>query len=253
MLNQDNWDDHWQEYADSAAANPAQRYRRELIFDLLDLQAAPHARFLDIGSGQGDLVASVAERHPHAELLGLELSETGVAISQRKMPSARFLPVDLLTASQPASGYAGWATHAVCSEVLEHLEKPEVFLRNATAYLAPGCRLVVTVPGGPMSAFDRYIGHRGHFTPLRLRKLLEGCGFRVGSAHGAGFPFFNLYRLVVLLRGRRLIRDVAGARPGTQSFLARGAMTIFDRLFRFNVPVAGWQVVAVAEFEGPEP
>jgi cyclopropane fatty-acyl-phospholipid synthase-like methyltransferase len=250
--NQDNWESHWQEYADSAAANPAQRYRRKLIFDLLALQNERHVHLLDIGSGQGDFVESASQRYAHAELLGLELSETGVAISQRKVPSARFLSVDLLENGQPAPDYASWATHAVCSEVLEHLERPDVFLRNVTAYLAPGCRLVVTVPGGPMSAFDRYIGHRGHFTPRRLRKLLQASGFRVRSAHGAGFPFFNLYRMVVLVRGTRLIHDVANARAESASFLARTVMSIFDRLFRFNVPVAGWQVVAVAEYEGGE-
>jgi 2-polyprenyl-3-methyl-5-hydroxy-6-metoxy-1,4-benzoquinol methylase len=36
----------------------------------------------------------------------------------------------------------------VCSEVLEHVDRPRELLANAAAYLAPGCRLVVTVPGG---------------------------------------------------------------------------------------------------------
>ena len=29
---QDNWDQHWEEYHQSAEENPAQNYRREVIF-----------------------------------------------------------------------------------------------------------------------------------------------------------------------------------------------------------------------------
>ena len=77
---------------------------------------------------------------------------------------------DLLRDPAPDAEWAGWATHAVCSEVLEHVDEPVVLLRNARSWLAPGCRLVVTVPGGPMSAFDRHIGHRRHFSPGGSRR-----------------------------------------------------------------------------------
>jgi hypothetical protein len=110
-------------------------------------------------------------------------------------------------------------------------------------FLEPGCRLVVTVPGGPMSAFDRSIGHRRHFTPDSLSQILRESGFRVESAQRAGFPFFNLYRLVVIARGRRLTRDI-----GRGSATAGTAMSAFGHLFRLNVDRSpfGWQVVAVA-------
>src|SRR3546814_18015665 len=76
--------------------------------------------------------------------------------------------------------------------------------------MAPGCRLVVTVPGGPMSAFDRHIGHRRHFTPPALAALLTDAGLAVERTDGAGFPFFNLYRLGVIARGHRLVADLTG-------------------------------------------
>ena len=52
----DDWDSHWASYAASNALNPAQAYRRKLIFDALALGAAPApVRVLEIGSGQGEL------------------------------------------------------------------------------------------------------------------------------------------------------------------------------------------------------
>jgi SAM-dependent methyltransferase len=249
----DDWDRHWVDYAEAAEQNPAQRYRRHIVFDLLALGDGP-ARVLDVGSGQGDFAAELLRRHPSAELLGLEVSEAGIEISRRKAPGANFVQRDLTQLGEVEPQQRGWATHAVCSEVLEHVDSPRELIANAAAYMAPGCRLVVTVPGGPMSAFDRHIGHRRHFTPDDLGALLSEAGFEVESASGAGFPFFNLYRSVVILRGRRLVEDVSGGGTGSESRLARAAMAGFRPLFRLNRlhGERGWQTVAVAHHPGDE-
>lgn len=249
----DDWDRHWDDCGSSAERNPAQRFRRKLILSMMcgtghqsvrnriPTCVSPE-RVLDIGSGQGDFGADLAAAFPEAKLLGLELSASGVAASRRKVPGGEFVQWDLLAERQPPAHRRNWATHAVCAEVLEHLDEPERLLANASAWLAPGCRLIVTVPGGPMSQFDRHIGHRKHYRPEELRALLEGTGYRVEAAHGAGFPFFNLYRGVVIARGSKLIGDVANE----ASLTARMAMSAFDELFRWNLRTRGWQTVAVA-------
>ena len=117
------------------------------------------------------------------------------------MPDAVFVQRDLTRAEPPPPEHGGWATHAVCSEVLEHVDDPGGLLEVSRRYLAPGCRLVVTVPGGPMTAYDRHIGHRRHFQPRELADLLRGAGFDVLRATGAGFPVFNLYRLLMRALG----------------------------------------------------
>ena len=168
----------------------------------------------------------------------------------QKVPGATFLEVNLLESSSPPVQFAGWATHAVCSEVLEHVDDPWQLLMNARPYLAPGCKLIVTVPGGPMSAFDHHIGHRRHYMPAQLRDLLESAGFQVDRSAGAGFPFFNLYRLVVIARGRRLVHDVSSQDKSGMPWPARVAMTMFRALFKFNLSRApwGWQIIARARF-----
>jgi SAM-dependent methyltransferase len=241
----DAWDIHWERYADSAELNPAQKYRRRLIFDALQLSSG--ARVLDIGSGQGDFAAETLSRYRGVDLLGLDISERGISAASRKVPTAKFLQHDLTTAGD-AGPYRGWATHAVCSEVLEHLDDPAQLLHNAAEYMGDDCRLVTTVPGGPMSAFDRHIGHRRHFAPNDLSRLLASVGFEVELATGAGLPFFNLYRCVVILRGRHLIRDVAESNGAPGSQLARTAMSAFDRLFRYNSAWFGWQTLAIAQW-----
>ena len=82
-----------------------------------------------------------------------------------------------------------------------------------------------------MTAYDRHIGHRRHFQPRELADVLRAAGFDVLRATGAGFPFFNLYRLLMRALGNRLI-DVAGS--GEPSAVARAAMGAFAALLRSN-------------------
>jgi hypothetical protein len=163
------------------------------------------------------------------------------------VPGATFDTHDLLAPGSPPPERTAWATHAVCSEVLEHVDHPPMLLTNARSYLAPGCRLVVTVPGGPMSAFDRHIGHRRHFTVASLRLLLTEAGFTVETVTGAGFPFFNLYRLAVIGRGERLVQDAERSSVGSPSWLSRLASGFFGLLLAVPQPRHrwGWQLVAV--------
>lgn len=240
----DNWDAHWDRYAESAAENPAQQMRREIIARLLSADAGKGAmRVFDLGSGQGDLILNLQTLLPAARFVGAELSESGVAISRRKVPEATFLAADLFHPPAALDEFVGWATHAVCAEVLEHIDDPVEFLKRSQTYLAPNGRLIVTVPGGPMSAFDQHIGHRRHFDRSKIRSILEQAGYSVERTYSAGFPFFNLYRLFVIARGKRLARDVEStSTPG------RFAMKLFRLLFHANLLDSpfGWQVIATA-------
>src|SRR2546423_538969 len=148
---QDDWDAHWDLYAESAAENPAQQMRHDIIARLLCAGAEKGAmRIFDLGSGQGDLIKKLQTLLPNARFVGAELSESGVAISRRKVPGPTFLVADIFQPPAALNDFVGWATHAVCSEVLEHVDNPVAFLEHARKYLEPGARLIVTVPGGPM-------------------------------------------------------------------------------------------------------
>jgi hypothetical protein len=81
----------------------------------------------------------------------------------------------------------------------------------------------------------------------QLTGLLESAGFAVEQARAARFPFFNLYRMLVTLRGEALIAEAAHA----PSLLMRSAGSIFNALFHLNLMHPwGWQTVAVARYRG---
>jgi hypothetical protein len=163
------------------------------------------------------------------------------------VPQARFLQRDLLLTPTPEQVVDFQATHALCSEVLEHVDDPLLLIRHATAFMAKNCRLIATVPDGPMNAFYRHIGHRRHYRPAELAGILERAGFQIERAFNAGFPFFDLYRVLVGWRGKRMIADASQAKPG---LLTRMGGTVFDSLFRFNITGMGWQTIVVARCRG---
>src|SRR5216683_2601702 len=94
---EDDWDQHWRNYAETAEYNPARRYRRQIVCGLLQrYQCSGAARILDIGSGPGDLALDLHRAFPQAELAGVELSAAGVAEANQRIPGVRFLQRDLL-------------------------------------------------------------------------------------------------------------------------------------------------------------
>jgi len=190
----DDWDRHWSAFGDAVAGNPATLYRSRLVLKLLE-PVADDAVILEIGCGQGEFALHLAQLYPQAEIRGIDASTEGVRRAAQAADTlglrAHFAPRDLTVPAELSDDEKARATVAVCSEVLEHVDQPDVLLRHAAEYLAPGCRLVITVPGGPRSAFDRHIGHRRHFTAARLRRLLETSGFEQVTVQRAGFPFFG--------------------------------------------------------------
>jgi SAM-dependent methyltransferase len=252
----DDWNRHWSTFGDAVEGNPATAYRSRLILEMLG-PISDGAVILEIGCGQGEFALHLAELYPQAEVWGIDMSAEGVrratlAAAGHRV-SAHFTRRDLTMAARLADDERARATVAICSEVLEHVDRPDVLLRHAAEYLAPGCRLVVTVPGGPRSAFDRHIGHRRHFTAGRLHDLLETSGFEQVRVRKAGFPFFDLYRLVVILRGKRLIADIEQTEGTALDEGAAGAaLRIFDRAFKYNLDSFpfGWQLLAEARRPG---
>jgi SAM-dependent methyltransferase len=246
-----DWDHHWDAYGEAAESNPVNNYRAALILRLLGRPPAG-STVLDIGSGQGQFALRLQRMYPDLSVWGVEYSAVGVARSRQlaaeEGSATQFRQADLLQPTALAEGQPP-AMFAVCSEVLEHVDDPTTLIRNARGLLASGCRLVVTVPGGPRSAFDHHIGHYQHFTPAKLDAVLTDAGYQVQRVLRAGFPFFNLYKLAIIARGKRLITSIESRGPDNPPGRVESlALSFFRFGFRhtFDHAPFGWQIAAVA-------
>lgn len=243
-----DWDAHWPKVASWMQTNPAYKYRQKLIWRTLALPAAPTPiRVLDIGCGDGSFLRSVAAFRADATLAGLDGSEEGLAIARSALTGAMLDRVDLLALPSDVSArLGGFASHALCSEVIEHVDEPVRLLAAIRPLMAPDGALVVTVPAGPMSAFDRHVGHRKHYSADTLSGECREAGWRVEVLQRAGFPFHTLYRLMVLARGEAAVDDSKGRSGAASGALSTLAFKTFDALNAFNSGDAplGWQFVA---------
>jgi 2-polyprenyl-3-methyl-5-hydroxy-6-metoxy-1,4-benzoquinol methylase len=252
-----DWDHNWDAYSEIAERNPANDYRHALILKLLGRPPAGSA-VLDIGSGQGQFALRLQAMYPDLAVWGVDYSGEGVARSRehaaQQGSTAQFRQVDLSRPTTLADGQSP-ASYAVCSEVLEHVDDPVTLIRNARALLAPGCHLVVTVPGGPRSAFDHHIGHLQHFTARKLHHVLTEAGYEVQRVLRAGFPFFNLYKLAVIARGKKIIADVEHHQPGEAMPAESMVKTFFGFGLRHSLDDTpfGWQMAAVATVPAKDP
>lgn len=242
------WDQHWTILAEAARINPAQDLRRRLVRSSLGLRdSGVGAVVVDFGSGIGCQIVDLAKIWPEAKYIGIDRSYEGLRISARRMPSGAYICQDLSFQRLDGELDHGIATHGVCTEVLEHVQDPDCVLDNIRKFLAPNGRLVVTVPGGPISAFDRHIGHLRHYTEDSLCQMLQRAGFRRIKVKRHGFPFFDLYRLLIVLLGNRVTQRYQQPPSSTDRVL----MLLLRILFLCNSTSGkrGFQLLAVAEME----
>lgn len=242
----DDWNSHWVHYDQVAAINPAQRWRFRSIERIIrSFGLSSQLAITDLGCGQGDLLSYLSDQFPLSKLAGIEPSEVGCSLSKQKTPDAQFFQIDI-TSSTDANAIIKSSDVIICTEVLEHLDQPEILMSSLAQTMGQKSTLLISVPGGPRSKFDIHIGHRKHFDHKMLELLLESCGFKQIDVYSSGFPGFNLYKICTIIMGKRLISTPVVPESGKLMKLIAGIfLFIINR--SSNHSRFGWQLFAVCK------
>src|SRR6185295_9524544 len=96
---------------------------------------------LDLGCGPGNLL----ERLEGARVVGLDLSDYLLAQARARVAGRAGFEVLKGDAEHLPFPDASF-DRIVCSEVLEHIEKPDAAMREMRRVARPGARVVITVP-----------------------------------------------------------------------------------------------------------
>jgi len=247
---QEEWDRIWMQFHKGLARNPGRLYRHQIINQVVRTSITSRDQsIVDIGCGTGELLSHLALEFSSQNLFGLDISKVGILQAQENYPNLNFALIEVNADGFSSKTMKLAADIIVCSEVLEHLEKPEEILGFISDNLLINGVLIVTVPAGPMSFFERYIGHHRHYTKDSLTQLLEATGFSKIEVQRAGFPGINLIRLASMLRGKRILIDVAESQK--KPILLGIGLRIAEQILRHSLKdsLFGWQLVAVCNKE----
>jgi SAM-dependent methyltransferase len=158
----------------------------------------PAARVLEIGCGTGTVLAALAGAGYC--MSGVEMHHELARRAAARNPASRIYSLDVL-APPPEFLKEGLFDAVGLFDVVEHLARPEEFLRACVRFVRPGGLLVGTVPALRMlwSDYDGFAGHRLRYDKQELRKLFV----RAGIPRPRASYFFQV--LVPGMLARRLL------------------------------------------------
>jgi 2-polyprenyl-3-methyl-5-hydroxy-6-metoxy-1,4-benzoquinol methylase len=225
--------DYWRKMA-------ACRHRVETL--LIELAHDRPASVIDLGCGDGALLEEVARVLPESSLAGVDLSMPQIELNRRAHPDVRWHVCDL-DREFAIPERAAAANALIASEVIEHLDHPEQFLRSALALGATGCRLYLSTQSGPLRETERRVGHRRHFTAGELAELMLETGWTPLRVWNTGFPFHDLSKWYANLNPDRSLAQFGDQAYGPRQNAICWALR---QAFRFNSTSRGAQLFCVA-------
>lgn len=171
------------QYRDYYGSLQLKEWRRLGAIDKVDniqelVSGITAAAAIDIGCGDGAVIAEMAERGVAARYVGVDISASAIEMaSVRHAPGADFRVFDGEVVPFPDKAF----DIAILSHVVEHLEDPRALLQEARRV---GKRVLVEVPCEHTLRLSRDyhptpVGHINFYTPVTIRRLLQTCGLVV--------------------------------------------------------------------------
>lgn len=145
---------------------------------------------VDLGAGDGSLLAAVTELRPEITAYGYDLGDGN---RQRAGAVGRDVRLgDIVADLEELLAGVDEAAAVVCTEVVEHLLDPHTFVARLAA--ASAGRVVVLSSPSSETDVDHYEHHAWAWDLAGYRHLAEGAGFRVldqrtAAAAGSALTF----------------------------------------------------------------
>jgi 2-polyprenyl-3-methyl-5-hydroxy-6-metoxy-1,4-benzoquinol methylase len=227
------------------AGHPMQRFWHGGKLTMIDQLVRPHlragSRLLEVGCGAGNLLLQAAV--PGSYPMALDLSMQALTFVRSRLQEAGAGPgapggyacTQAIGEALPFSD--GSFDCVLLSEVIEHLETPEISIRAARRVLKPGGRLLVTTPNyrsfwplmewtidrlnmAPKMAGEQHVSR---FHPASLKRMLVEAGLNLeysGSIYNLS-PFLSL---VSLGRAKHQLQRELNRRSGSGMILVAVAV-----------------------------
>lgn len=135
----------------------------------------PAARsLLEVGCGDGNVLAAIAAANPALRVVGAEMHLAGLERARARAPAAELVQMDALDIAYREE------FDVVCAfDLIEHVERDQAVLERMHAACRRGGGVMVTVPQHPWlwSGRDIAARHRRRYTRGELLHKLAAAGF----------------------------------------------------------------------------
>jgi SAM-dependent methyltransferase len=169
--------------------------RNRLLAYLLDKYFPDIRNMLEIGCGNGFVMAGLAKHRPEVSFHGAEAYLSGLSRAQKRLPKAEFVQMDVRQIP-----YVEEFDVIGAFDVLEHISEDRFALKQMHKAVKPGGGIMIAVPQHPWlwSIIDEGAGHKRRYTRDGLQKKIEASGFDIEGMFSyitLLLPFMLLSRL----------------------------------------------------------
>ena len=218
------------------SGHPMQRFWHRGKLVMIDQLIRPHlragSRLLEIGCGAGNLLLQATVPGSYPVALDLSMQALNFVRSRLEEAESSSDAPSEFTCTQAIGESLPFADHTfdciLLSEVIEHLEEPQISIREVVRVLCPGGRLLITTPNyrsfwpimewavdrlnmAPKMAGEQHISR---FHPSSLKKTLSESGLQVEYAGS----IYNLSPFLSLVSPERANRQLERELNGRSSF-----------------------------------
>jgi ubiquinone/menaquinone biosynthesis C-methylase UbiE len=154
---------------------------------------------LDIGCGESQMSKYLSHFCDDVKVVGFDVDLASLRASVRDASNA-----DIAAGSTYHIPFRkGTFDLVIMRDVLEHLDKPDVCLREINRVTGPRGKIVLTTPNalymnilhhrGPMTKY-----HVKEYTLMEVRKLLTSAGFHISKTMASNLPFLEFRKTKML-------------------------------------------------------
>lgn len=204
--------------------------RRRILSELIqrEVQLPMDARILEIGCGTGHNLEMLA-RFGHVD--GIEVDDEARALSSKRLGR------EIGSSPLPElPGIADRAYHLIALlDVLEHIEEDRASLASIKRKLAPGGRILLTVPANQWmwSAHDAAHHHHRRYSKAGLRRVIEEAGLKVET-----LSYFNSL-LFPAAAAARVAGKISGKTESDDAMPSAPVNALLEKIFGFERHLVG--------------
>lgn len=111
----------------------------KIRYDYVQKQIKPNSTVLDVGCGSGVLSYLLSKKG--CKVTGVDIDKNRVNFCKKRYPNIKFLQQDILKLDLKDK-----FDYVLCLDTLEHLNNPEIAVKNLKKHMKPNSKLIIGVP-----------------------------------------------------------------------------------------------------------